>query len=74
MNMKKVTMNLTERDIQNTESLNRRLHSRSKASTVSSALAIAEEITHSIEQGEEVLIRTKGGTLERVFIAGVGSG
>ena len=73
MKMTKVTMNLTERDIKNTETLSQRLHSRSKASAVSSALAIAEGITRSIERGEEVLIRTKDGTLERVFIAGVGS-
>lgn len=74
MKMRKVTMNLTERDIENTEALSRRLQSRSKASAVSSALAIAEGITRSIERGEEVLIRTKDGTLERVFIAGAGRG
>ena len=73
MKMTKVTMNLTERDIKNTETLSQRLHSRSKASAVSSALAIAEGITRSIERGEEVLIRTKDGTMERVFIAGAGS-
>lgn len=74
MKMTKVTMNLTERDIKNTQNLTRRLQSRSKASAVSSALAIADGITRSIERGEEVLIRTKDGTLERVFIAGAGSG
>ena len=74
MKMRKVTMNLTERDIENTEALSRRLQSRSKASAVSSALAIAEGITRSIERGEEVLIRTKNGTLERVFIAGADRG
>ena len=73
MKMTKVTMNLTDRDVENTETLSRRLHSRSKASAVSSALAIAEGITRSIERGEEVLIRTKDGSLERVFIAGAGS-
>lgn len=73
MKMTKVTMNLTDRDVANTEILTRRLHSRSKASAVSSALAIAEGITRSIERGEEVLIRTKDGSLERVFIAGAGS-
>ena len=73
MKLTKVTMNLTDRDVANTEILTRRLHSRSKASAVSSALAIAEGITRSIERGEEVLIRTKDGSLERVFIAGAGS-
>ncbi|MCY4156554.1 MAG: hypothetical protein OXF66_03845 [Gammaproteobacteria bacterium] len=73
MKMTKVTMNLTDRDIKNTETLTKRLHSRSKASAVSSALAIAEGITRSIERGEEVLIRTKDGALERVLITGAGS-
>ena len=71
MKMTKVSMNLTDRDIENTETLARRLHSRSKASAVSSALAIAEGITRSIEHGDEVLIRTKHGDLERVIITGV---
>ena len=74
MKMRKVTMNLTERDIENTEALSRRLQSRSKASAVRSALAIAEGITRSIERGEEVLIRTRDGSLERVIITGAGSG
>ena len=69
MKMIKVTMNLTERDIENADTLSRRLHSPSKASAVSSALAIAEGITGSMERGEEVLIRTKCGIMERVFIA-----
>lgn len=72
MKMTKVTMNLTERDIKNTETLSRRLHSPSKASAVSSALAIAEGITGSMERGEEVLIRTKDGIMERVLIAETG--
>ena len=74
MKMTKVTMNLTDQDIRNTETLARRLHSRRKASAVSSALAIAEGITRSIERGEEVLIRMKDGAMERVFIAGASSG
>ena len=73
MKMTKVTMNLTDRDITNTETLTRRLHSRSKASAVSSALAIAEGITRRIESGEEVLVRKKDGSVEQVFIAGAGS-
>ena len=68
----KVTMNLTDRDIENTDILLWRLNARSKASAVSSALAIAEGITKSIERGEQVLIRKKDGSLEQVFIAGVG--
>lgn len=72
MKLTKVTMNLTERDIENTEALQQRLHSRSKASAVSSALVIAEEITKRLELGEQVLVRKKDKSMERVFIPGVG--
>ena len=73
MELKKVTMNLTERDIANTEILTARLHSRNKASTVSSALAITEGITRKIEDGGELIIRKKDGSMETVVIAGFGA-
>ena len=69
--MKKVTMNLTEQDIRNTETLTARLHSRSKALTVSSALAITEGLTRKIEEGGELMIRKKDGTMETVVITGL---
>ncbi len=71
MKLKKVTMNLTERDVANTEYLTVRLNSRNKASTVSSALAIAEGITRKIEDGGELLIKKKDGSTETVVIAGL---
>ena len=69
--MKKVTMNLTDRDISNTEVLTKRLNLRNKASTVSSALAITEGLTRKIVSGEELLIRKKDGPMETVIIAGL---
>lgn len=72
MRLKKVTMNLTEWDIANAELLTARLHSRNKASTVSTALAITEEITKKIEDGGELIIRKKDGSMETVVIAGLG--
>ena len=73
MELKKVTMNLTEWDIANAEILAARLHSRNKASTVSTALAITEGITRKIEDGGELIIRKKDGSMETVVIAGLGS-
>ena len=70
--MKKVTMNLTDRDIHNTEVLTRRLNLRNKASTVSTALAITEGLTKKIVNGDELLIRRKDGSIEAVVIAGLG--
>lgn len=72
MALKKVTMNLTERDIANTEVLTVRLNARNKASTVSSALAIAEGITKKIEDGGELIVKKKDGSLETIIIAGLG--
>ena len=67
----KVTMNLTENDVQNTEILVDRLHARNKASAVSGALAIAEELTRKIEEGGELIIRRKNRTDETVIIPGL---
>ena len=69
MKLKKVTMNLTERDVANTETLAVRLHSRNKASAVSTALAITEGITSRIEDGGELMIKRKDGSMETVIIA-----
>lgn len=68
MKLKKVTMGLTERDVANTETLAVRLHSRNKASAVSTALAIAEGITSRIEDGGELIIKRKDGSMETVII------
>ena len=64
-------MNLTDQDIRNTETLSARLHSRSKALTVSSALAIAEGLTRKIAEGGELIIRKKDGSMETVMITGL---
>ena len=71
MTLKKVTMNLTQRDIENANALTERLHSRNKASTVSAALAITEDITRRIMDGGELMIRGRNGSLETVIIAGL---
>ena len=69
--MKKISMNLTDQDIRNTESLTVRLNSRSKASTVSSALAIAEGIAKKISEGGELIVRKRDGSLETMIITGL---
>ena len=71
MALRKVTMSLSEWDVQNTATLVERLHSRNKAAAVSSALAITEALTGKIEQGEELMLRKKDGTLEKIMIAGM---
>ncbi|MCY4227839.1 MAG: hypothetical protein OXF20_09155 [Gammaproteobacteria bacterium] len=68
---RKVTMNLTENDIRNTNILVDRLHARNKASAVSEALAIAEGLTRKIEEGGELIVRGKNGINETVIIPGL---
>lgn len=72
MSLKKVTMNLTENDIRNTEFLEKCLHMRNKASAVSGALAIAAALTRKIEDGGELIVRNSNGKSETVIIPGLG--
>ncbi len=66
---KKVTMGLTERDIVNTEVLVERMHARNKASVVSNALALTALLTERTAEGDELLLRKRDGTMERILIA-----
>ena len=71
MEFRKVTMNLTERDVRNTEEICKRLHSRSKAQAVSSALSITEGLTREVQNGSEVMIRRPDGSTRTMVIAGL---
>ena len=67
----KVTMNLTERDVKNTEKLTARLHSRSKAATVSTALSVTAALADIIEGGGTLMIRNQDGSMEGLTIIGL---
>lgn len=56
----RVTMRLTENDVETTKLLERALDARSKADAISQALAIARTIVQAMESGKEVLIRQPG--------------
>ena len=71
MGLKKVTMSLSERDLEKAKALVERLHSRNRAAAVSTALAIAEELTRWMAQGDELMLKRKDGTLDKVWIAGL---
>lgn len=72
--LRKVTMNLTERDIEITNRLTKKLDSRSKASTVSSALSVMDDLTRLVEDGGELYRRKKDGSMERLVIMGLRGG
>lgn len=69
--MRKVTMNLTERDVRNTERLRHKLHTRSNAEAVSAALSITSSLSDMLEDNKELIIRNKKGDIEKVIIPGL---
>jgi hypothetical protein len=69
--LRKVTMNLTERDIKNTERLRLKLHTRSNAEAVSAALSITSSLSDLLENDKELIIRSKKGDIEKVIIPGL---
>lgn len=69
--LRKVTMNLTERDVRNTERLTERLHTRSKAEAVSAALSITTSLSEMLQGDKELIIRDRKGDIEKVIIPGL---
>ncbi len=71
MNLTKVSMNLTDRDIKNTENVRQLFHVRTNADAVSAALGITRSLGEMVKDGNEVLIRNKNGELLKLFIPGL---
>lgn len=69
--LRKVTMNLTERDVKNTERLRNILHTRSNAEAVSAALSITSSLSEMLEDDKELIIRSRTGDIEKVIIPGL---
>ena len=67
----KVSMNLTDRDIKNTENVRQLFHARTNADAVSAALGIARSLGEMIKNGDELLIRNKKGELQKILIPGL---
>jgi hypothetical protein len=61
-------MNLTDRDVQNTEFIRGITHARSNASAVSIALSLARFIAGQLQEGSELLLRNRNGEIERVVM------
>lgn len=69
--LKKVTMNLTESDVANTAFIREVMNTRNNAQAVSCALSFTSELTKLVKDGDELMVRRKNGTMERVLITGV---
>jgi hypothetical protein len=65
----KVTMNLTEQDVQNVDYLYEALRSRSKAQAISVALSLTRFVVEAMEvPGTQILLRQADGTVERIIM------
>ena len=69
--LQRVAMNLTKRDIENTDKVRSVLHARNNAQAVSSALALVVSMTDLLEDGGVLMVRDKNGELQRVVIPGI---
>ena len=67
----KVSMNLTERDIKNTESVRQLFHVRTNADAVSAALGITRSLGEMMKDGKDLLIRNKNGEMQKILIPGL---
>jgi hypothetical protein len=67
--MPKVTMNLTDRDAENTEFIRHVTQARSNAGAVSVALSLTRFIVDQMRDGSELLLRTRTGEIERIIMS-----
>ena len=62
----KVTMILSDDDLENVSKLRRQLRKASNSGTVGSALNIAEIVVRALETGEDLYVKEKDGTWSRL--------
>jgi len=67
----KVSMNLTERDIRNTEDVRNLFHVRTNVDAVSAALGITRSLGEMLKNGKELLIKDKNGDMSKLYISGL---
>jgi hypothetical protein len=67
----KVSMNLTERDIRNTEDVRNLFHVRTNVDAVSAALGITRSLGEMLKNGKELLIKDKNGEISKLYISGL---
>ncbi len=68
--LQRVTMNLTQRDVDYTAKLRARLHARSNAQAVSTALAMANSVSELLDGGGDLYYKDSKGELQRLLISG----
>jgi hypothetical protein len=66
--MPKVTMNLTDRDAENTNRIRDATLARSNAHAVSIALSLTKFIVEALQRDNDLLIRKPNGEFERIVM------
>lgn len=64
----KVTMLLTEQDVENTNRITQSIRARTKAQAVSVALSLARFIIEQRMKGAQILLKQPDGTTERIVM------
>jgi len=71
--LKKISMNLTEKDVENAEIIFTKTNARTKAQVVSNALALARFIVERVkdEPGARLVVVEEDGTKNRIIVLGI---
>jgi hypothetical protein len=64
----RVSMNLTDRDVTNADTLAGLIGSRNKAEAVSTALSLTRLVAEKMSAGGEVFVKRRDGGIERITI------
>lgn len=69
--LNKVSMNLTQRDIENALFLLEALNERSQASVVSKSLSLTKDIVELLSQNSKLLVEDNEGNIQEIKIVGL---
>ncbi|MEO5333772.1 MAG: hypothetical protein H7839_17305 [Magnetococcus sp. YQC-5] len=67
LNIKHVTMGLTDIDDKNTEKLRAYLNLSNKASAISVALSVTNKLTDYMKEGSSILVKNKDGSMQELY-------
>ena len=67
-NIQKVTMGLTEKDVENVQFLLDELNTRTKAGAVSASLNLAKALVDAKKHGSKIIIKNDDGTLQELLM------
>ena len=69
--LQKITMNLTEKDVENALFLLETLNERNQASVVSKSLSLTKDIVNLLKDNSKLLVEDKDGNIQEIKIIGL---